>query len=74
MVQRQLQRLEAAGILVSQLKDRTRLFVWNPRFMFPDQLGALLQNALQSLSESERRRCFTRRSPCHPILSAHDPA
>jgi hypothetical protein len=62
MVQRQLQRLEAAGILISQLKGRTRLFLWNPRFMFLDQLRALLQKALQSLPESERRRYFTRRT------------
>ncbi|HBZ68920.1 MAG TPA: ArsR family transcriptional regulator [Deltaproteobacteria bacterium] len=62
MVQKQLERLEAGGVLVSQLKGRTRLFVWNPRFAFLDQLRALLQKALSTLSESDRRRYFTRRT------------
>ncbi len=61
MVQKQLARLEAAGVLVSQLKGRTRLFFWNPRFAFLDQLRALLQKALSTLPESDRRRYFTRR-------------
>lgn len=31
MVQRQLERFERAGMLVSLIKGRTRLFTWNPR-------------------------------------------
>jgi len=60
-VQRQLERLEAAGVLVSQLKGRTRLFTWNPRYAFADEVHALLRKALRSLPEEERRRFFTRR-------------
>lgn len=61
MIQRQLQRLEAAGILVSQPKGRTRIFTWNPRFAFQGELRALLRKALRALPESERRRYFTHR-------------
>ncbi|HKE10307.1 MAG TPA: ArsR family transcriptional regulator [Myxococcota bacterium] len=62
MVQRQLGRLESAGVLVSQLKGRTRLFVWNPRFLFLDELREMLRKALRALPESERRRYFARRT------------
>jgi DNA-binding transcriptional ArsR family regulator len=60
-VQRQLQRFEAAGVLVSQLKGRTRLYVWNPRYRFLDELRTLLRKALRALPEEERRRYFAKR-------------
>jgi DNA-binding transcriptional ArsR family regulator len=64
MVQRQLERLERAGLLVSLLKGRTRLFTWNPRYAFRKELRALLRRALESLPEEERQRYFTgRRRP-----------
>ncbi|MFQ5791016.1 MAG: winged helix-turn-helix domain-containing protein [Acidobacteriota bacterium] len=61
MVQRQLERLERAGVLVSFPKGRTRLFSWNPRYAFLGEIRALLRKALQSLPEDERRRYFTER-------------
>ena len=60
-VQRQLVRLEAAGLLVSQLKGRTRLFTWNPRYAFLEETRALLRKALRSLPEAERKRYFSER-------------
>jgi DNA-binding transcriptional ArsR family regulator len=60
-VQRQLERLEAAGLLVSQLKGRTRLFTWNPRYAFLGETRALLRKALRSLPDEERRRYFSAR-------------
>ena len=63
-VQRQLERLEAAGVLVSQRKGRTRLFAWNPRYAFHHEIRALLRKALRSLPAEERRRYFSlRRRP-----------
>ena len=63
MVQKQLIRLERDGVLVSQLKGRTRMFQWNPRFALRAELSALLEKALllQSTQQkaqltSERRR------------------
>jgi hypothetical protein len=61
MVQRQLERFERAGLLVSLLKGRTRLFTWNPRYPFLTEVRALLRKALQYLPEDERRRYFTQR-------------
>jgi hypothetical protein len=61
MVQRQLQRLEAAGVLVSRLQGRTRVFTWNPRFAFETELRALLRKAIGRLPAAERERYFTAR-------------
>jgi hypothetical protein len=61
MVQRQLERFEAAGVLVSRLQGRTRVFSWSPRFAFEAELRALLQKALRLLPVEERRRYFTSR-------------
>ena len=61
MVQRQLERFERAGALVSLKKGRTRLFMWNPRYAFREELRALLQRALEVLPDSDRHAYFTRR-------------
>jgi DNA-binding transcriptional ArsR family regulator len=61
MVQRQLERFERAGVLVSLLKGRTRLFTWNPRYPFLEEIRALLRKALRSLPESDRKLYFSQR-------------
>lgn len=61
MAQLQLTRFERGGVLVSQLKGRTRLFVWNPRYPFLPEFRALLRKALESLPESDRRKYFEQR-------------
>jgi DNA-binding transcriptional ArsR family regulator len=61
MVQRQLARFERAGLLVSTLKGRTRLFRWNPRYPFLREIRALLAKALRSLPTHERDRYFAQR-------------
>lgn len=61
MVRRQLERFERAGALVSVTRGRTRLFSWNPRYVFLAEVRALLRKALRSLPEAERRRYFTER-------------
>jgi DNA-binding transcriptional ArsR family regulator len=61
MVQRQLERFERAGLLVSQAKGRTRLFTWNPRYPFLAELHALLRSALRAMPAEQRRRYFTQR-------------
>jgi DNA-binding transcriptional ArsR family regulator len=61
MVQQQLARFERAGLLVSVLKGRTRLFLWNPRYPFLAEVRALLAKALRALPDSERRRYFSQR-------------
>jgi hypothetical protein len=60
----QLQRFEAAGLLVSERRGRTLLFTWNPRYAFLGEVRALLRKGLDALPESERRRHFgARRRP-----------
>lgn len=61
MVQRQLERFERAGALVSLKKGRTRLFTWNPRYAFRTELRGLLRRALDILPDADRRSYFTRR-------------
>ncbi|MBM4382221.1 MAG: ArsR family transcriptional regulator [Deltaproteobacteria bacterium] len=62
MVQRQLARLEAGGVLASRLQGKTRVFSWNPRFAFRVELSALLQKALALLPAAERERYFAQRT------------
>ena len=61
MVQRQLDRLERGGIVVSRLRGRTRLFEWNPSFRFRDELRALLRKTVQALPAADRKRYLSQR-------------
>lgn len=61
MAQRQLERLERAGALVSSLKGKTRLYTWNPRYPFRRELRALLRKALEALPPGERNRYLAER-------------
>jgi hypothetical protein len=44
-VQRQLERLEAGGVLQSKTYGRTRVFSFNPRYAFLKQLIPLIEEA-----------------------------
>ena len=61
MAQRQLDRFERAGALVSLLRGRTRLYTWNARYPFQKELRALLAKALDALPAAERKRYFSER-------------
>lgn len=61
MVQKQLQRLEDGGVIVSQPKGRTRMFLWNPRFPFLKELQAFLNRALEFIPEKERKKYYRKR-------------
>ncbi len=45
-IQNQLDKLEAGGILVSRKVGRTRVYTFNPRYAFIDELKVLLDRAL----------------------------
>jgi len=63
-VQRQLDKFENAGALVSETVGRTRVYRWNPRWPFQDELRALLTKAIGFLPEAERQRLqLNRRRP-----------
>ena len=55
-IKKQLERLEFGGILVSQTVGRTRLFMFNPRYAFKEELIALLEKARDYYSEEEQER------------------
>lgn len=44
-IQRQLDKLEAGGVLVSRTAGRTRLYQFNPRYPFLNELRQLLEKA-----------------------------
>ena len=52
--QRQLDRLEMGGILLSKSFGKTRIYYFNPRFPFLKELIVLLEKAIQFLPAGER--------------------
>ena len=44
-IQKQLEKLEKGGVLVSRKVGRTRLYEYNPRYPFLKELRALLEKA-----------------------------
>ena len=50
-VQKQLERLEQGGILASRRVGRTRLYRFNPRYAFREELKALLEKAREYYPE-----------------------
>ena len=52
-IQKQLEKMELGGVLVSKSVGRTRLFVFNPRYAFLNELKALLEKAREYYSPEE---------------------
>jgi hypothetical protein len=50
-IQKQLDKLETGGVLVSKTAGRTRLYQFNPRYPFLAELKALLEKALSFYPE-----------------------
>ncbi len=55
-IQNQFERLEFGGVLYSRLVGNTRLYAFNPRYPFRDELKSLLEKTLGIYPESERER------------------
>ena len=53
-IQRQLEKLEAGGVLVSRTAGRTRLYQLNPRYPFLGELKQLLEKAFSSYPDDLR--------------------
>jgi len=63
-IQKQLDKLETAGVLASRNAGRTRLYRFNPRYSFLQELQALLTKALSFYPDEERERLtVVRRRP-----------
>ncbi len=55
-IQRQLDKLEVGGVLVSRMVGRTRLYQFNPRYPFLNELKQLLEKAFSFYSEDSTRK------------------
>jgi len=63
-VQKQLSKLENGGVLVSRTAGRTRLYTFNPRYPFVDELKALLDKTMSFYRGDLRERLImSRRRP-----------
>lgn len=63
-IQKQLDGLEAGGVLVSQTAGRTRLYEFSPRYPFLKELQSLLEKALLYYpAEMKARLAMNRRRP-----------
>jgi predicted transcriptional regulator len=63
-IQKQLDKLEIGGILASQTKGRTRIYTFNPRYPFLNELKLMLDKALTFYPEEEREKLvMNRRRP-----------
>ena len=60
-VQRQLEKFELEGVLSSQLIGRTRLYTFNPRCLYINDLRSLLKKALSALPSKEQEKYFRQR-------------
>jgi hypothetical protein len=53
-IQKQLDKLEAGGVLVSREVGKTRPYVFNPRYPFLNELKDLLEKAFSFYPQEER--------------------
>lgn len=63
-IQKQLDGLEAGGVLISRTVGRTRLYEFSPRYPFLKELKALLEKALAYYPDEMKERLeMDRRRP-----------
>jgi hypothetical protein len=63
-IQKQLERLENADVLVSRKIGRTRVYQFNPRYPFLQELKSLLERALSYYPDDLKERLvMNRRRP-----------
>jgi hypothetical protein len=60
--QQQLKRLEDSGIIVSRLVGNVRLYTFNPRYPFLNELKELIGRAFEYIPEKEKDRYYRRRT------------
>jgi len=62
-VQKQFEKYEDSGMFVSVYKGRTRIFKWNPRWIYQTELRALITKIYDNLPDSEKKKYIFRRRP-----------
>ncbi|MGK5084438.1 ArsR family transcriptional regulator [Bdellovibrionota bacterium FG-1] len=61
-VQKQLEKFELEGVLSSRLVGRTRVYEWNPRCFYLDELRGILAKSLKQLPSSIHDQYFRERT------------
>ena len=61
-VKKQLERLEAGGILVNKMSGNTKLFLFNPRLAYKAELRELLQKNLELLPKKTLSKYYRQRT------------
>lgn len=61
-VQQQLKRLEDGGVVVSRLMGKVRIYQFNPRYPFVNELKALLKKGMAFLPESDIEKYYMQRT------------
>lgn len=57
-IQKTLKKLEEGGLLVSFLEGRTRVFQWNPRYPFLEEIRYLSNKAYQYLPPEAQKKYY----------------
>lgn len=61
-VNKQLAKLEDAGILVARQKGRTKIYTWNPRYPFLFELKALIKKAYEYIPKGDKELYYSERT------------
>jgi hypothetical protein len=61
-IQQQLQRLENAGIIVSRLIGKVRVYTFNPRYPLLKDLKSLIARAFEFIPEKEKNAYYKKRT------------
>lgn len=61
-IQQQLKRLEDGGIVVSMMKGNVRLYEFNPRYAFREEVELLLKKAMDYIPAAEKDKYYKLRT------------
>lgn len=62
MIQKQLFKFEEGGMLVSRLRGKVRIYQWNPRYPFLNEVKKLLERNFEYLPEDIKERYYRQRT------------
>lgn len=61
VIQKQLSKFEDAGLLVSMLRGRTRIFKWNPRYPFLSEFRQFIEKVFLAQSQENIKHYYSQR-------------
>ena len=60
-IQNQLEKLEIGGVVTSRLRGKTRVYQFNPRYPFLNELTVLLEKSITFIQKEEQERLLLSR-------------